>query len=82
MDINFKIPKSVQYILDELEKFGYEAYIVGGSVRDSILKRKVHDWDITTSAMPEEVMKVFKDKQIIPTGLKHGTVTVLIDKET
>lgn len=81
LDINFKIPKSVQYILDELEKFGYEAYIVGGSVRDSILKRKVHDWDITTSAMPEEVMKVFKDKQIIPTGLKHGTVTVLIDKE-
>lgn len=82
MDINFKIPKSVQYILDELEKFGYEAYIVGGSVRDSILKRKVHDWDITTSAMPEEVMKVFKDKPIIPTGLKHGTVTVLIDKES
>lgn len=81
MDINFKIPKSVQYILDELEKFGYEAYIVGGSVRDSILKRKVHDWDITTSAMPEDVMKVFKDKPIIPTGLKHGTVTVLIDKE-
>ena len=82
LDINFKIPKSVQYILDELEKFGYEAYIVGGSVRDSILKRKVHDWDITTSAIPEEVMKVFKNKPIIPTGLKHGTVTVLIDKES
>lgn len=78
MNINLELPISVQYILDELEKFGYEGYVVGGSVRDSILKRKVHDWDITTSATPNEVMNIFKNKPIIPTGLKHGTVTVMI----
>lgn len=81
MNVKLELPKSVQYIIDELEKFGFEAYVVGGSVRDSILNRTVHDWDITTSATPDEVMKVFKNKPIIPTGLKHGTVTVLIDGE-
>ena len=81
MNVNLELPISVQYIIDELEKFGYEGYVVGGSVRDSILKRKVHDWDITTSATPNEVMNIFKNKPIIPTGLKHGTVTVMIDGE-
>ncbi len=81
MNVKLELPKPVQYIIDELEKFGFEAYVVGGSVRDSILNRTVHDWDITTSATPDEVMKVFKNKPIIPTGLKHGTVTVLIDGE-
>lgn len=82
MNVKLELPKHVQHILDELEKFGFEAYVVGGSVRDSILNRTVHDWDITTSAKPDEVMNVFKNKPIIPTGLKHGTVTVLIDGES
>lgn len=60
MNVKLELPKPVQHILDELEKFGFEAYVVGGSVRDSIFNRTVHDWDITTSAKPDEVMNVFK----------------------
>lgn len=81
MEIDIKIPQHVNFILNELERKGYEAYVVGGCVRDSILKRKIHDWDIVTSAMPEEVIDVFSDKEIIPTGLKYGTLTIIIDKE-
>lgn len=81
MKYNLKIPESVQIIIRELEKYGYEAYAVGGCVRDSILGRTPHDWDICTSALPEETMEVFKDFHVIPTGLKHGTVTLLIKNE-
>ena len=75
-----KIPQSVQYILNQLNKNNFEAYIVGGCVRDSIMKIVPHDWDICTSALPEQVVKVFENHQIIPTGLKHGTVTVIVDE--
>ena len=51
----------------------------GGAVRDSILNRPVHDWDICTSATPSEMLEIFKDKKIIETGLQHGTVTVVVD---
>ena len=68
------------HILRQLEHAGYEAYFVGGCVRDTLLDRPVHDWDITTSAMPEETMAVFS--HTVPTGLKHGTVTVLEDGES
>ena len=61
-------------ILRELEKAGFRAYYVGGCVRDTLLGRPVHDWDITTSASPEEMMALFPDS--LPTGVKHGTVTV------
>ncbi|MCM0646950.1 CCA tRNA nucleotidyltransferase [Clostridium swellfunianum] len=71
--------KDVSFILDTLNKNNFEAYIVGGCVRDSLLKRQLRDWDITTSALPEEIIKLF-DKTI-PTGIKHGTVTVVINKE-
>ena len=74
-----KLPKQVAFILNELENDGYEAYVVGGCVRDSILNRDIHDWDICTSAKPDEVMEVFNNHHIIPTGLQHGTVTVMID---
>ncbi len=66
-------------ILNLLEKEGYEAYIVGGCVRDSIMGRTFHDTDITTNALPDEIMKVFREYKTIPTGIKHGTVTVIAD---
>ena len=59
-----------------MENAGYEAYYVGGCVRDSIMGRSMHDIDITTSARPEQTIAVFGEKNIIPTGLKHGNVTV------
>ena len=71
------IPKNVEIILDELNKAGYEAYIVGGAVRDYILKKEPKDWDITTSATPDKVKEIFN--KTIDTGLKHGTVTAMMD---
>lgn len=65
--------------LELLEKSGFKAFAVGGCVRDIIMGREPNDWDMTTSALPEETMEVFKDFRTIPTGLKHGTVTVLIE---
>lgn len=81
MGFNIEVPVPVSFIIQELEKCGYEAYMVGGCVRDSILGRIPHDYDICTSATPKEIMQVFKDEEIIPTGLQHGTVTILINKE-
>lgn len=82
LKVKFKIllPKEVEYVLNKLNNSGYDAYIVGGCVRDSILQRKPNDWDICTSALPDEMIEVFKEHEVIPTGLKHGTITVLIDK--
>ena len=79
--INVEVPAPVNYIIQELEKCGHEAYMVGGCVRDSVLGRKPHDYDICTSATPDEILKAFPDEEIIPTGLQHGTVTILINKE-
>ncbi|EQB4339798.1 CCA tRNA nucleotidyltransferase [Clostridium botulinum] len=80
-NIKIQIPKGVEYIINILQENGYEACIVGGAVRDSLLERKVNDWDITTSANPQEVVNIFENLgyKIIPTGLKHGTVTILIN---
>lgn len=69
--------KKPEQILAALEKAGYEAYYVGGCVRDLLLGRPVHDWDVTTSALPEETMACFA--HCVPTGIRHGTVTVLED---
>ncbi|MGL5259941.1 MAG: CCA tRNA nucleotidyltransferase [Lachnospiraceae bacterium] len=77
--MNITWPKEVESIIDVLSKNGYEAYAVGGCIRDSILGRTPDDWDITTSAKPEEVKALFK--KTIDTGIKHGTVTILIDKK-
>lgn len=74
------LPASVMYLLETLEKAGYEAYIVGGCVRDRILKIEPHDWDICTSATTEQVMGIFKYDTVLPTGLKHGTVSIVINK--
>ncbi len=73
------IPQQVNRAIDILEKNGHSAYVVGGAVRDAIMKKPAHDWDITTSALPEETMNAFEGFRIIETGLKHGTVTVIVD---
>lgn len=72
------IPKQVRDILDILHGAGYEAYVVGGCVRDALLARKPQDWDITTNATPQTVRKLFR--RTVPTGIAHGTVTVLNGK--
>lgn len=76
-----EIPSNITRILDMLENAGYEAYIVGGCVRDSLMGIQPHDYDITTSALPEETERVFSGMKLIETGLKHGTVTVLSEGE-
>ena len=75
------IPDKVQIILDLLNKNNFEAFAVGGCVRDSFLGRIPHDWDICTSATPEQMLECFKDYKTIETGLKHGTLTVMLDNE-
>lgn len=79
--LKIEIPSGANEIIRTLQNNGYEAFLVGGSVRDSILGRPIHDYDITTSATPDEMMEVFKDKRIIETGLQHGTITIVIDGE-
>lgn len=78
-DIRITIPEKAKYIIDVLEDAGYEAYVVGGCVRDSILGREPQDWDITTSALPLRVKELFR--RTIDTGLQHGTVTVMQGEE-
>ena len=72
-------PEYIKKCIDMLEDNGFSGYAVGGAVRDSLLGRSVHDWDVATSARPDETMRVFEDLRTIPTGLAHGTVTVLFD---
>ena len=77
--MTIKLPDKVEYIINRLLENGYEAYAVGGCVRDAMLKREPEDWDITTSAMPWEVKELFR--RTVDTGIKHGTVTVLLDED-
>ena len=77
--MNFIIPDKVNKIIEELRNYGFEAYAVGGCVRDMILGRSPQDWDITTSATPLEVKSIFR--RTVDTGIVHGTVTVLLDKD-
>ena len=73
------LPKNVNKIIHVLEEHGFQAYAVGGCIRDSLLGRTPHDWDITTSALPEQVKDLFK--KTVDTGIQHGTVTILLDGE-
>ena len=75
------LPEKVKKIISMLEDSGFEAFAVGGCVRDSLLGKEPTDYDITTSALPEETKEVFKNEHIIETGIKHGTVTVLMESE-
>lgn len=77
--VSIRVPEKAKYIIDTLYAAGFEAYVVGGCVRDSILGREPQDWDITTSAKPQQVKALFS--RTIDTGLQHGTVTVLLEKE-
>lgn len=72
------MPKGARYIIEQLQDKGFEAYIVGGCVRDCLLDKRPNDWDITTSAKPEQVKEIFS--HTVDTGIQHGTVTVLVDK--
>lgn len=73
------LPEQVKTIIEKLEENGYEGFAVGGCVRDALLFRNPDDWDITTSAKPEQVKELFK--RTVDTGIQHGTVTVLLDRE-
>ena len=77
-------PEKVIKIAEIMQKYGFRAYAVGGCVRDSIMGRDPSDWDMTTDASPEKMIEIFDSEGIrtIPTGLKHGTVTVLLDGDT
>ncbi|SHK24082.1 CCA tRNA nucleotidyltransferase [Paramaledivibacter caminithermalis] len=79
--MNIQLPKGVKRILDKLLFNGYEGYIVGGCVRDSIMGKIPNDWDICTSAKPEVMMNIFREFKVIPTGLKHGTLTIVINNQ-
>lgn len=70
-------PQYVSEIIERLEAAGYSAYAVGGCVRDVMLGRAPNDFDVTTSALPEETLRIFENERTVPTGLKHGTVTVI-----
>lgn len=72
-----KIDDNCREILDRLETAGFQAFYVGGCVRDTVMGRNISDIDIASDALPEQIISVFKDCKVIPTGLKHGTVTVL-----
>ena len=75
----YLIDEGAVAILKQLEEAGFEAYLVGGCVRDFLRGTQPHDWDITTSARPEEVQAVFSQNTVLTTGLRHGTVTVLLE---
>ncbi len=74
------IPAGADFILRRLFDAGYDAYVVGGCVRDSLLGLTPHDWDVCTNARPDEMQRVFNDCRVIETGLKHGTLTILYDR--
>ena len=76
-----KISENAKKAIQMLNSKGYEAYAVGGCVRDMVMGNTPFDFDITTSALPEETKEVFKNERTIETGLKHGTLTVLIGGE-
>jgi tRNA nucleotidyltransferase (CCA-adding enzyme) len=73
-----EIPPQVASTLERLEDAGFSAYVVGGCVRDALMGSEPHDWDIATSALPKQVKEVFADKRVLETGLRHGTVTLLL----
>ncbi len=75
------IPPHALTVVERLERYGFEAYVVGGCVRDSLLGRCPKDWDVCTNALPEEVLRVFRRFHVIKTGLQHGTLTVMVNHQ-
>ena len=74
-------PEYIKKCIDMLRSHGFSAYVVGGAVRDTLLCKAVSDWDVTTSATPDQTLQTFEGMRTIPTGLKHGTVTVLFEHD-
>lgn len=74
-NLALEIDPGARFIIERLEENGFEAFVVGGCVRDTIMKRKANDWDITSNATPKEIISIFD--RTIPTGIEHGTVTVM-----
>ncbi len=81
MSVLIPLPSSIATVLDRLENAGYEAYVVGGCVRDALMGKTPHDYDICTSATPTETKAVFADCRYLEMGIRHGTVTVLWENE-
>ena len=81
INIKIKLPENVKVIIEKLNNFGFEAYVVGGCVRDSLIGLIPHDWDICTNAKPQKIIECFKNYNYFDAGLKHGTVSVVIAKE-
>ena len=77
--LDFSLPAYVSVVMEALARAGHRGYLVGGSLRDILRGVAPHDYDMTTDALPEEMTEIFSDFRVIPTGLKHGTVTVLSD---
>lgn len=80
--MKFEVPHFIKKALKILNEYGYEGYLVGGCVRDILMGRKPYDFDLTTNATPEKIKEIFADYHVIATGLKHGTVTVIIEGES
>lgn len=79
--MKLEIPPHALAVLERLDAHGYEAYVVGGCVRDTLMGRQPKDWDICTQASPQEVLKVFRRFHVVKTGLQHGTVTVMVNRQ-
>lgn len=77
--MKFELPHGARFVLDTLRQNGYEAFVVGGCVRDGLLGREPNDWDITTSARPEEITACFPQQTLLLNGIKHGTVGIVLD---
>ena len=77
--VKIKLPTDVRMIIDRFEKNGFSAYAVGGCVRDSLLQKEPNDWDICTDALPQDILRLFSDFHTFDTGIKHGTVSVVIN---
>ncbi len=73
------MPKEVKFLIDKIYENGYEAFMVGGCVRDSILNMTPNDYDITTNAKPSNIIHIFKEYKILDTGIKHGTVSIILN---
>lgn len=77
--MNIQLPPEITYALERIQQAGFEAFIVGGCVRDALIGIDIHDYDITTSALPSQILQLFSSFTVIQTGLKHGTITVIIN---
>ena len=79
--MKIQIPDYIQVLIDLLNKNGYSAYVVGGAIRNAFLELPIHDYDLTTDATPKEMLQVFSNYRVFQTGIQHGTITVLSNKQ-